>query len=229
MLGITLEYLRMDVYRSVWVVEKLIWIFFGTLVDAARKDATQIVANLQRQQVHSRLIACDYLEANINLMDILASEYILESQHMKKFFDFIQLPNFDIAADAAATFKYSAEARLGTALNSRLCGKEAVVKTHSMTPINETSKLLQDNEVREPKDDIVQKHSSQVRESKDDIVQKHSSQVRELKDDVVQNHGSHAKLYCNETELFSLPPPPLYCNENECCLLILVRYTARSK
>lgn len=24
---------------------------------------------------------------------------------MKKFFDFIQLPNFDIAADAAATFK----------------------------------------------------------------------------------------------------------------------------
>ncbi|GKF03467.1 putative MO25-like protein, partial [Tanacetum coccineum] len=31
--------------------------------------------------------------------------YILESQHMKKFFDFIQLPNFDIAADAAATFK----------------------------------------------------------------------------------------------------------------------------
>lgn len=96
----------------------------------ARKDATQIVANLQRQQVHSRLIACDYLEKNIDLMDILASgyenpdmalhygamlrecirhqsvaKYVLESQHMKKFFDFIQLPNFDIAADAAATFK----------------------------------------------------------------------------------------------------------------------------
>lgn len=96
----------------------------------ARKDATQIVANLQRQQVHSRLIACDYLEANIDLMDILASgyenpdmalhygamlrecirhqsvaRYVLESEHMKKFFEFIQLPNFDIAADAAATFK----------------------------------------------------------------------------------------------------------------------------
>lgn len=27
---------------------------------------------------------------------------------MKKFFDYIQLPNFDIAADAAATFKVSA-------------------------------------------------------------------------------------------------------------------------
>lgn len=62
------------------------------------------------------------------------------------------------------------------------------------SPIYETSKLLQDNEVREPKGDVVQKHSSQVRESKDDIVQKHSSQVSELTYDVVQNHGSHAKV-----------------------------------
>jgi calcium binding protein 39 len=36
-----------------------------------RKDATQVVANLQRQQVNSRLIASDYLEANIDLMDVL--------------------------------------------------------------------------------------------------------------------------------------------------------------
>ncbi|KAF7150701.1 hypothetical protein RHSIM_Rhsim02G0100800 [Rhododendron simsii] len=195
----------------------------------ARKDATQVVANLQRQQVHSRLIACDYLEKNLDLMDILvlgyentdmalhygamlrecirhqsvaskvspsvsekvlinlpkvtrplyvlagmysfrktekettpvlllgnsdlglngewmiwrleligvplpllpfresdlmldvfcfqftlaadgglcwkAAGYVLESEHVKKFFDYIQLPNFDIAADAAATFK----------------------------------------------------------------------------------------------------------------------------
>nr|KJB69181.1 hypothetical protein B456_011G009300 [Gossypium raimondii] len=96
----------------------------------ARKDATQVVANLQRQQVNSRLIASDYLETNLDLMDILVAgyentdmalhygamlrecirhqtvaRYVLESQHMKKFFDYIQLPNFDIAADAAATFK----------------------------------------------------------------------------------------------------------------------------
>lgn len=96
----------------------------------ARKDATQVVANLQRQQVHSRLIACDYLEKNLDLMDILVlgyentdmalhygamlrecirhqsvARYVLESEHVKKFFDYIQLPNFDIAADAAATFK----------------------------------------------------------------------------------------------------------------------------
>lgn len=36
---------------------------------------------------------------------LILCRYVLESQHMKKFFDYIQLPNFDIAADAAATFK----------------------------------------------------------------------------------------------------------------------------
>ncbi|KMT12889.1 hypothetical protein BVRB_4g089790 isoform A [Beta vulgaris subsp. vulgaris] len=95
----------------------------------ARKDATQIVANLQRQQVNCRLIACDYLEANIDLMDTLVSgyedhrlalhygnmlrecirhqsiaKYVLES-HLHKFFDYIQLPDFDVSSDAAATFK----------------------------------------------------------------------------------------------------------------------------
>ncbi|WCJ28156.1 Mo25 family protein [Euphorbia peplus] len=95
-----------------------------------RRDATQVVANLQRQQVNSRLIASEYLEKNTDLLDILIlgydnqemslhyggmlrecirhqtiARYVLESEHMKKFFDFIQLPNFDIAADAAATFK----------------------------------------------------------------------------------------------------------------------------
>lgn len=96
----------------------------------ARKDATQIVANLQRQQVQSRLIASEYLESNKDLMDILIggydnmdialhygsmlrecirhqsiARYVLESQHMNKLFDYIQLPNFDIASDAFATFK----------------------------------------------------------------------------------------------------------------------------
>ncbi|PIA38368.1 hypothetical protein AQUCO_02800216v1 [Aquilegia coerulea] len=102
----------------------------------ARKDATQVVANLQRQQVHSRLIASDYLEANKDLMDVLLLGYestdmalhyggmlrecirhqsiarplilliiCLESENMKKFFDYIQLPNFDIGSDASATFK----------------------------------------------------------------------------------------------------------------------------
>lgn len=95
-----------------------------------RKDASQVVANLQRQQVQSRLIASDYLEKNLDLMDILilgyddtelalhygamlrecirhqcVARYVLESEHMKKFFDYMQLQHFDIAADATATFK----------------------------------------------------------------------------------------------------------------------------
>ncbi|XP_034902863.1 putative MO25-like protein At5g47540 [Populus alba] len=96
----------------------------------ARKDATQVVANLQRQQVNSRLIASDYLEKNTDLLDTLiagyentdmalhygvmlrecirhqtVARYVLESSNVKKFFDYIQLPYFDISADAAATFK----------------------------------------------------------------------------------------------------------------------------
>ncbi|KAH9745149.1 putative MO25-like protein [Citrus sinensis] len=33
------------------------------------------------------------------------ARYVLESEHMKKFFSFLQIPNFDIASDAQATFK----------------------------------------------------------------------------------------------------------------------------
>ncbi|XP_050220576.1 putative MO25-like protein At5g47540 [Mercurialis annua] len=96
----------------------------------ARRDATQVVANLQRQQVQSRMIASTYLEANLDVIDILLTgyehvdlalhygtmlrecirhqsiaRYVLDSEHIKKFFTYIQLPNFDIAADATATFK----------------------------------------------------------------------------------------------------------------------------
>ncbi|GAB2284743.1 hypothetical protein Dimus_019197 [Dionaea muscipula] len=94
-----------------------------------RNDARQVVANLQRQQVQSRLIACDYLESNLDLMDILVSgyenpditlhyggmlrdcirhqsiaKYVLE-KHVKKFFGYVQFPTFDVSSDASATFK----------------------------------------------------------------------------------------------------------------------------
>ncbi|OAE34007.1 hypothetical protein AXG93_3891s1200 [Marchantia polymorpha subsp. ruderalis] len=99
-------------------------------VDLARKDSTQVVANLQRQQVQSRLIACDYLEKNRDLLDILVAGYknpeialhygtmlrecirhqsiarfVLESGNVEKFFVYVELPNFDVASDASATFK----------------------------------------------------------------------------------------------------------------------------
>lgn len=97
----------------------------------ARKDATRVIANLQRQPVQSRLIASTYLEDNLDLIDQLitgyedpavslhfggmlrecirhqnVARYILKSEeHMKKFFDYINLPNFEVASDAATIFK----------------------------------------------------------------------------------------------------------------------------
>ncbi|KAK0600212.1 hypothetical protein LWI29_012744 [Acer saccharum] len=96
----------------------------------ARKDSTQVVANLQRQPVEAKLVAAIYLEENLDLLDTLRSgyedttmalhyggmlrecirhqsmaKYVLESEHLRKFFDYMQLPSFEIAADAMATFK----------------------------------------------------------------------------------------------------------------------------
>ncbi|KAF9664411.1 hypothetical protein SADUNF_Sadunf16G0016200 [Salix dunnii] len=109
---------------------RLLIVFLPQLNLEARKDATKIVANLQRQQVNSRLNASDYLEKNTDLLDILiagyantdmalhygvmlrecirhqtVARYVLESPNVKKLFDYIQPPYFDISADAAATFK----------------------------------------------------------------------------------------------------------------------------
>ncbi|KAJ6723795.1 CALCIUM-BINDING PROTEIN 39-RELATED [Salix koriyanagi] len=96
----------------------------------ARQNATHVIANLQRQRVGGRLIASEYLENNLDLMDILlpgyedgdialtygaisrecirhqiVARYVLGSEYMKKCFTYIQIPNFDIASDAQATFK----------------------------------------------------------------------------------------------------------------------------
>ncbi|CAK9209634.1 unnamed protein product [Sphagnum troendelagicum] len=96
----------------------------------ARKDSTQVVANLQRQQVHSKILASEYLAKNLDILDLLVAgyenlemalhygtmlrecirhqsiaRYVLESDNLPKFFRYIELPNFEVAADAAATFK----------------------------------------------------------------------------------------------------------------------------
>ncbi|KAJ8748609.1 hypothetical protein K2173_007599 [Erythroxylum novogranatense] len=96
----------------------------------ARRNATHVIANLQRQRVGGRLIASDYMENNLDIMDILLSgysdddialtygtisrecirhqvvaRYVLQSEHMKKLFDYIQIPNFDVASEALSTFK----------------------------------------------------------------------------------------------------------------------------
>ncbi|XP_027110993.1 putative MO25-like protein At5g47540 [Coffea arabica] len=99
-----------------------------------RKDATLLVSNLLRQKVRSRFIACDYLEQNLELIDVLVGGYenngmeitalhygsmlrdcirhqdlarhVLESKlMMKKFFDYVQVARYEVAADATETFK----------------------------------------------------------------------------------------------------------------------------
>eukprot|EP00250_Pteridium_aquilinum_P026418 c32979_g1_i1 orf=858-1880(-) len=111
-------------------IMKLLIVLLPKLDLETRKDTTQVIANLQRQQVHSRLIASDYLESNKHLLDILiagyentdmalhygtmlrecirhqvAARYVLESENLRKFFDYLEIPNFDVQSDAAATFR----------------------------------------------------------------------------------------------------------------------------
>ncbi|KAK4846597.1 hypothetical protein QYF36_019682 [Acer negundo] len=120
---LTQEFFREDTFR-------LLTTNLPKLNLGARRDVTNIMANLQRQRVNSRLIACKHLEDNLDLMDILISgyedsdialtygaisrecirhqsiaKYVLNSGHMKKFFVYLQNPNFDIASDVQATFK----------------------------------------------------------------------------------------------------------------------------
>ena len=41
----------------------------------------------------------------MNCLFFPLNRYVLESDGMKKFFEYLQIPNFDIASDAFATFK----------------------------------------------------------------------------------------------------------------------------
>lgn len=96
----------------------------------SRRDAVQINASLQRQQVQSRMIACDYLMKHTDLIDLLlkgyddqslalyyglmlrdcirhqdVAKYVLESKDFFNFFRFVQFPSFEVSSDAAATFR----------------------------------------------------------------------------------------------------------------------------
>lgn len=94
-------------------------------------DAIHVISGLQRRRVAAnQYIASDYMENNLDLIDILLSgyqvddlaltygaiardcirhqcvaKYVLESDHMNKFFAYLQNPSFEIASDAQATFR----------------------------------------------------------------------------------------------------------------------------
>ncbi|XP_054799244.1 putative MO25-like protein At5g47540 [Prosopis cineraria] len=120
---ITQEFFKEDTFR-------LLVIALPKLDLGGRLHSTHVIANLQRQRVNSQLLASQYLEKNLDLMDILipgydegdialtygaitrecirhqcVARYVLESDHMKKFFGYTQTPNFEIATDAFSTFK----------------------------------------------------------------------------------------------------------------------------
>ncbi|KAE8665059.1 putative Auxin-responsive family protein [Hibiscus syriacus] len=98
--------------------------------EKARQNVTHVIANLQKQKVNSKVITSNYLGNNLDIMDTMlpcyedgdiawtygsilrecirhqnVARYVLESYHMKKFFQYLQNPNFDIASDVQATFK----------------------------------------------------------------------------------------------------------------------------
>ncbi|KAK8339800.1 hypothetical protein V6Z12_A08G059000 [Gossypium hirsutum] len=136
---VTKEFFQKDTFR-------LLINCLPSLDSGARQNATHVIANLRRQRVNSKVIASEYLENNLDIMDILVpgyedsdiawtygailrecirhqnvARYVLESDHMKKFFGYLQNPNFDIASDVQATFKFFRE------YNSQLLQSESYI------------------------------------------------------------------------------------------------------
>ncbi|KAL7599278.1 putative MO25-like protein At5g47540 [Lactuca sativa] len=120
---LTQEFFREDTLRKLLAS-------LPNLDPGTRQDVTHVLANLQRQRPNGRCIASEYLEHNTYVLDMLlpgtddselalsygailrecirhqvSAKYILESDHIKKFFKSIQDPSFDIASDAASTFR----------------------------------------------------------------------------------------------------------------------------
>ncbi|KAK8635695.1 hypothetical protein V6N13_004420 [Hibiscus sabdariffa] len=118
---LTKEFFQKDTFR-------LLINCLPSLDSGARQNATHVIANLQRQKVNSKVIASEYLGNNLDIMNTLlagyedddiawtygsilrecirhqnVAKYVLESDHMKKFFQYLQNPNFDIASDELLT------------------------------------------------------------------------------------------------------------------------------
>ncbi|GJY39936.1 hypothetical protein Tco_0426300 [Tanacetum coccineum] len=89
MLGITLEYLRIDVYRSVWVVEKFLWIWLGACFDCRqpfREEKEILVKGLIAPRAHEegRQRISRVYEVASSLMLKNGKRYKLEFKLMKK-------------------------------------------------------------------------------------------------------------------------------------------------
>lgn len=96
----------------------------------SRRDAAQVYAGIQRQKINNRPAGAEFLIDNSDLLHILVEGYrdqnialfygsmlrdstrhqavakhVLESGDFERFFEFVELPNFDVSSDAAATFR----------------------------------------------------------------------------------------------------------------------------
>eukprot|EP01018_Ginkgo_biloba_P025962 Gb_11217 [translate_table: standard] len=122
-LQLTLEACKEDLLEL--LVQKL-----AILGWEARKDLVHIWCTLLRQNIGSNNCCLEYIENHTELLDFLVScyenkdtalncgtmlrecakypvlaKYMLESASFELFFKYVELPNFDIASDAFATFK----------------------------------------------------------------------------------------------------------------------------
>jgi len=96
----------------------------------AKKDMSIVVNNLLRRQVANRLPTVEYIQRNPEILDNLVKAYdstdialtcggilrecvkheplakiVLYSERFWEFFKYVEVPNFDVASDAFATFK----------------------------------------------------------------------------------------------------------------------------
>ncbi|KAG7011876.1 putative MO25-like protein, partial [Cucurbita argyrosperma subsp. argyrosperma] len=117
---LTQEFFKENTFR-------LLVVCIPRLNSGLRQCATHVLANLQRQQVKSRIIASEYLENNMDIMDILIPgyedsdialtygaiareciqhQYVLESENMRKFFDYKLLTRHKSTVAAFLTNNY---------------------------------------------------------------------------------------------------------------------------
>ncbi|ONK62875.1 uncharacterized protein A4U43_C07F9040 [Asparagus officinalis] len=157
----------------------------------ARKDLAYCWGILLRQQVGSTSICVDYIENHLELLDFLVfcynnketalncgnmlrecikypslAKYVLESTSFELFFKYVELPNFDIASDALATFKdllTKHETAVSQYLSvhyeeaigiSKLCDKKAILEVSFGIPFG-ASKFT-NNEALHPRSSILE-------------------------------------------------------------------------
>lgn len=97
---VSLQYWYLNISSTIWLMQLQFILAFSWLLnlqDAFRFPLVLIDFDGELLQLYKYYL--------LVITSAFVYRYVLESEHMKKFFDYIQVPNFDISSDAAATFK----------------------------------------------------------------------------------------------------------------------------